>query len=646
MGTGPETFALAVNRFVSPRLGQLEDRGATPDRAHSEAFDLLVMQGVLGLAIWLGVLGAVIGSGLRTLKLIESRRDAVGFWASYLGGAAVGASAPLFASGEAALAGVGLSIGLVLGLALFVTLQALLHSRRGTVTHRASPVDALVVAILATVIAHVVEVQVGIAVTSTRLHFWVLAAALVVAARGLLDIGSDGSQRPLAKTGRASSRSAGTRDPGRPAERQMTHHSAGYAAVVLSLLVAALCLPWVYSMTSGPRGASTVGEVIAYSWLARDGTAGPGGISPLVWLVVTTVVVAGVVGAAARSSRDLPMSRYRLLSGLIVLGTVGLFAIAQAGQVALAARRAASPSGLLAAAELSANLYSVFVWSTVLLCLVIGVLLGLREGKGAPFLRSNVWICAVTAAAICAGGVALIQRYNIDPIRADVLMKTAGHLFDAGRVDDGIVILDRAVDLDPAEPMLQLNRGGMVLKAAVAAHDGAHRDELLGRAEASLDRARALAPLDPDHSANLARLHTTRASLETDPERRAVLMQRASEEYGAALLLRPTSVVLLNERGRLLLNMGHADEAFAELQRAVDLDPEYAEPYVALGALWERSAAVASSRGDRQHSLEYLESAAAMYRRALHCSPDHETAREGLARVRRAVASVRGAGSS
>ena len=62
--------------------------------------------------------------------------------------------------------------------------------------------------------------------------------------------------------------------------------------------------------------------------------------------------------------------------------------------------------------------------------------------------------------------------------------------------------------------------------------------------------------------------------------------------------------------------------------------------YVALGGLWERSAAVAATRRETARALEFLDRAGAMYGRALEGDPDHELAREGLARVRRAVASA------
>jgi tetratricopeptide (TPR) repeat protein/O-antigen ligase len=640
IGNGPETFAIAVNRFVSPRLGQLEDRAATPDRAHNEAFDLMVMQGLLGVIVWLGVLGTVISGGLRQLGLIDSSRESARFWLVFLGGSALGSAAPWLASGEATLSGVGLSVGLVLGLALFVTLQSLLRSRRGVFARSASPVDALVVALLATVVAHIVEVQVGIAVTTTRLYFWFLAAALVVLARGWRAVGSDDAASPAVTATAPRSGPTGRRKPSHAAKGQGPRPRASSDSAVISVLTGALCLPWIYSMTAAPKGAPTVGAVLASSWLGRDGASGLGGISVLGWLVVTTILVGGTLGARVGSREAGSTGRRRLQAPALVLGVVGLFAIVQAVEVAHAARRAASVSGLPAAAEFSANLYSVFVWTTVALCLVIGIALGLRRGSGSTLVRGKGWLPASAAVVIIVGSIVMIQRNNIDPIRADVLMKTAGHLVTAGRVDEGIAILDRAVELDPTEPRVQLNRGGIILKAAVAADDGARREELFDRAEVSLDGAQVLAPLDPDHAANLARLHTTRASLESDPELRAELMQRASDEYEAALRLRPTSVVFLNERGRLLLSMGQHDKALLLLERAVDLDPQYAEPYVALGALWERTAAVSSNRGEAGLSLEYLERAATMYGHALQRNPGHESARQGLARVRRAMASV------
>jgi O-antigen ligase/Flp pilus assembly protein TadD len=646
IGSGPETFAIAVNRFVSPRLGQLEDRGATPDRAHNETFDLMVMQGLLGVVIWLGVLGAVISGGLRRLELIGPARETVGFWLVFLGGSALGAAAPWLASGETTLSGVGLSVGLVLGLSLFVTLQSLLRSRQGTPPSRASTGDALVVTLLATVVAHIVEVQVGIAVTPTRLYFWVSAAVLVVLARGWLIAGNGhaGAPRksgPMARPKPAFGSRASAQRQARGPDRRATSEAA-----VISLLTGALCLPWIYSMTAGPRGVSTVGAVLANSWMGREGASGAGGVSALVWLVATTVLVTWMLGTPADSRGKGPPGRHRLRSAAVFFGVAGPYAVTQAGLVARAARRAAEPAGVPAAAEISANLYSVFVWTTVLLCLVIGIVLGLRGSANSLSVRGKDWLSAAVAVVIIGGGVAMIQRNSIDPIRADVLMKTAGHVVAAGRSDAGIAILDRAAELNPAEPRVHLTRGGIILKAAVATDDGARRDELFDRAELSLERARALAPLDPDHPANLARCRASRASLEADQQRRLELMQGAADEYEAALRLRPNSVVFLNEHGRLLLNMGRYDRALEQLQRAVGLDPEYAEPYVALGALWERSAAVASSRGEPERSLEHLERAAVMYERALLSDPEGETARQGLIRVQRALVSAHSGGAS
>jgi len=322
-----------------------------------------------------------------------------------------------------------------------------------------------------------------------------------------------------------------------------------------------------------------------------------------------------------------------------------VFAIVQAGQLVLAAGRATDPAQVVTAAEIASNFFATFVWTGVLLCVVVGVLLGLQRGAAEFRSSGRAWLSVAAAVVVLGSGAALIQRFNIDPIRADILVKTASHLADAGRVDIGLTVLDRAVELDPVEPMIHLTRGRIAIKAAETTADRVRRGELFDRAELSLDRARSLAPLDPDHPANLARLHAARANLEPEPERGLELMRRASDEYVAALRLRPSSVVLLNEYGRVLLVMGLDDQAQLHLEHAIGLDPEYPEPYLALGVLWEGRAAAAASDSDARRSMADLERAVAMYDRALLLNPDQESARQGLARVRDRLASVRAGGS-
>jgi tetratricopeptide (TPR) repeat protein len=85
--------------------------------------------------------------------------------------------------------------------------------------------------------------------------------------------------------------------------------------------------------------------------------------------------------------------------------------------------------------------------------------------------------------------------------------------------------------------------------------------------------------------------------------------------------------------------MGRTNEARNRLEHAIDLDPSFTEPYIALAATAERSAAAARSRGDAAAALRRLEEAADIYERALEVQPNLEPAQKGRERVLQAISS-------
>jgi tetratricopeptide (TPR) repeat protein len=291
-------------------------------------------------------------------------------------------------------------------------------------------------------------------------------------------------------------------------------------------------------------------------------------------------------------------------------------------------------------AEFVASHFALLVGGLVFVCLVIGVVIGSERSERLPWARYGVVLAAASGLLIAGAGVVVVKRYHVDPIRADSHLRVAKHLIKKGRTEESLAILKRVVALNPQEPMYELVRGSAGLTAAVSASDGATRARFFDLSESSLRRAFELAPLDPDHSANLARCLARRASFEKDQRRKAELLQAASEHYDAALRLRPNSVVFLNESGRISLTMGRSGDARRTLERALELDASFTEPYIALGALRERSAAMARARGDAAESRRLLEKAAGIYERALELQPDLETAQRGRDRVRRAIPST------
>ena len=103
--------------------------------------------------------------------------------------------------------------------------------------------------------------------------------------------------------------------------------------------------------------------------------------------------------------------------------------------------------------------------------------------------------------------------------------------------------------------------------------------------------------------------------------------------YRTALALRPSWVVLLNELGRLLVHAGQTEEGERVLRHAVELDPEYVEPRMALAALAARRAATAAQAGRRGAALRHLERALSEYERVVALDPEVDAAREAAAQV-------------
>jgi Tfp pilus assembly protein PilF len=105
--------------------------------------------------------------------------------------------------------------------------------------------------------------------------------------------------------------------------------------------------------------------------------------------------------------------------------------------------------------------------------------------------------------------------------------------------------------------------------------------------------------------------------------------------------------------------MGKLDEAIEECKKAIEIDPEFGNPYNDIGAyLIEKSRyhealpwlhkAVRAKRYDNYHFAHYnlgrvyaatelLNRAKQEFQRALHISPDYDTAREALASVNRRI---------
>jgi tetratricopeptide (TPR) repeat protein len=189
VGYGPESMYVAYNRFYPPQLANFEARNASPDRSHNETWDSLVITGVFGFLAYLFLFGSVLFYGFRWVGLIASRFEARLFVVLWIAGAALfGLGAVL--TGNVELLGVGVGAGVVFGLTIFLFISAIINARRGDnvelPVHLSLRDQLLLIAIIATVVAHFVEIHTGIAIAATRTNFWVLISVMAVVGAGFI----------------------------------------------------------------------------------------------------------------------------------------------------------------------------------------------------------------------------------------------------------------------------------------------------------------------------------------------------------------------------------------------------------------------------------------------------------------------------
>ena len=178
IGYGPESMYVAYNRFYPPELGTIEARNASPDRSHNETFDALVITGLLGFIVWQILYLSVFYYGFKWLGVIRSRRERnllIGLWIGVGLITALGFS--LWRGPE--YLGVALPFGSIGGLALYLIYYAL-FAEPDEGTDPFAPQRLLMIALVAAITAHFIEIHFGIAIAATRLHFFTYVGLMFV----------------------------------------------------------------------------------------------------------------------------------------------------------------------------------------------------------------------------------------------------------------------------------------------------------------------------------------------------------------------------------------------------------------------------------------------------------------------------------
>ncbi|MCS6846051.1 MAG: tetratricopeptide repeat protein [Caldilineales bacterium] len=614
VGYGPETMWVVFNPFYPPQLAYHEARNASPDRSHNETFDALVIGGILGFVAYMALFISLFYYSLKWLGLIRSGRQRLAFLLAVGVGGLLGALIPRLVMGNWILFGLGLPTGLIIGAILYITAAALWNERQG-LAMRLDGRTALIITLLATVVAHFVEIHFGIAIAATRTYFWFWAAALVALGMGWLRLDPVAEEpwpaaaRPAdpagkqERTGRAAKGGAkGAAAPApapaapAPAPRRRWNEAAIWGTL-LGIILFTLAYDFVVN-PSLPELRSTNPLTVLWTSLTVRVVNDQAVVSlGILWMVLFTWAVGALVAASALSQEGQepkPAGWSLRAGGVFSAVALGIFLAAgliHAAGIAGDSRRQVQAARLPVEQQLelisSGIAGHVAVYYLLLFLIGLGLALLLWRSRPLParWLGARRWLGLAAPALAFSLAIYVSVAVNLNLVQADIVYKV-GQAYESARLYDRAAYLyRRAIDRQPREDYYYLFLGRALLEQAQRT-DGATAQQLLEQAEQALLAAQALNPLNTDHSANLGRFYITKAQL-VDPAEEMTWLQRSLDYYAVATTLSPNAAHLRNEYSTALLTAGDLEGALEQLQISQQLDPRYADTYRRLGTYYE-----------------------------------------------------------
>ncbi len=612
IGHGPESMYVAYNRFYPPELAHFEKRNASPDRSHNETFDALVTTGWTGLVVYLLLFGSAIYYGLKWLGFVQERWHRWTFAGLWAGGAVLGLVG-IWAWRGPAYIGVGIPLGAVAGVALYLFIVLVLATvKPQRWTQASAPLQWVVLALLSAIVAHFVEIQFGIAIAATRTYFWIYAAAMVVAGSRLMTApepetvsAEEGAKEEVERTVPRRRRRRGTATPAAASGARADTQGWLGSLLILSLIGLLIFTTIMFNAVT-PQEADV--GLIGTVW--RSLTQGDEGFSPIMLaLFLTSWIMVAVVGlselALRREGRDKTPGEWLAALGIFALITLGgalLFALMHAVRLKPVTITADSYSNPLA------NTITFYYITVLLHILGLGLVLTFLSGETRPTIRWR-WGGKLADAVVILLGLTLpiaivfaINASNISIVRADIVYKEGLSSERVEQWDGAIYLYEHALDLAPNEDFYHLFLGRAYMEAAKRV-PSEQRDLWLEESARVLLQAREIAPLNTDHSRNLAKLYLAWGSMKEGEDSRE-LLEKALAYSSDAVSLSPNTADVRNERAQIYLAMGDYGKAVETYQESLALDDEYVQTHLSLGQLYVEQKKWQQAVQELQRALE------------------------------------------
>ena len=595
IGYGPESMWVAYNRFYRPELAQIEKRNASPDRSHNETFDSLIRTGVLGFAAYVWLFLSIFYFVLSWLGLMSSPRDKRLFLGMWFGTGFLMVIVARILDGSWRFFGVSLPFGFIVGLVAYVTLVGLTRPLPD-VPREERERYVLLLALLATITAHYVEINFGIAIVSTRTYFWVLAAVLTALGTRALSLAEQSTAareaprtEPKRRKHKRKRRERSSPSPEGRGGAIWRDTTLWVYAIFLAFIFTTLAYEFIINLPAGSVLVGRAGEILTNSLFTRvvRGRRIPNPHQFYMLLFTWLVLAPLLAGEIARRRRLLAPGAWLGGAGLYTLSAWGGFffmGILQANFLAKAAvlqmEASRRPEGVLAFADHMARFPVAYYVMLFLTVLVAGIVLGGVGSPGIPWVRRG-WSGLVVVAGLV---ISLYVGFgpSLKPIQADIYFKQAKAFHTARRYSEAEALYRRVLALTPNEDYYYLFLGKALLEHAQSTRDAQERERLLKEAEEVLLRARDLNPLNTDHTANLGRFYVARANMTRDPNQRRAFLEKALRYFKEAVSLSPNNARLRDEYAVALLQMGRKQEALDQLHTSLRLDDTYYLTYLYL----------------------------------------------------------------
>lgn len=612
IGYGPESMYVAYNRFYPPELTLVERRNASPDRSHNETWDSLAITGVVGLFVYLALFGSVLYYGLKWLGLIRGARQRSLFLALLISGGTLSTVTFVLWRGLPYL-GVVLPFGMILGVLVYLGWTSLFGRFEAPRTPDERMRAYVLLALLAAIVAHWVEINFGIAIVATRTYFWVYTGLLLLVGYVMplhdeyrLTTAAPSGEAPETPAGspRRSGRSSKSRRDrkartgsggrrrreDRSSARSSRRNISGWLseALIVGLIVSVLLVTLGYEFISNASRETSAGKLlwVSFTYLSKAERASYGVLALIVtsWLVGVIVLASESLGDLGDLSESYTVTWGKMLA--LALGVSALLALVYwmwhaEGLAALARSPAKDLETILGQVRHSESLLTTYY--IYLFALIFGMGAVLPSAWPVSGTRSQAVSVLASLGALVV--VFVLAAYtNLRVIQADIAFKTADLFSQGDTWPVSIAIYNHANELAPSEDYYYLFLGRAYLEYAKTLQSAVERETLISRAEQDLRKAQDINPLNTDHTANLARLYSLWSTYTQESLQRELRAQTSDDYFSGALTLSPNNARLWDEWAVLYLNiLKLPEEAYERLMRALELDPFYDWTYGLLG---------------------------------------------------------------